>query len=93
MMQRSEIFAAVRAAILETSSDLSEAEITEDSSFQTLGLDSLKLVELGVRVESLFGQDVVLDDWVDQESQNGSDGFTMSSFLDFIERSTQGVTA
>ena len=85
-MQRSEIFAAVRAAILETSSDLSEADITEDSSFQTLGFDSLKLVELGVRVESLFGQEVVLDDWVEQESQKGSKGFTMLSFLDFIDR-------
>ena len=85
-MHRNEIFAAVRAAIRDTSPDLSEAEVTESSSFQTLGLDSLKLVELGVRVEDAFGQEVVLDDWVDQESQKGADGFTMSSFLDFIER-------
>jgi len=85
-MQRSEIFAAVRTAIRETSSDLAEADITETSSFQTLGFDSLKLVELGVRVESLFGEGVVLDDWVEQESQKGAQGFTMSSFLDFIER-------
>jgi acyl carrier protein len=85
-MHRDEIFTAVRAAIRETSPDLSEAEITESSSFQTLGLDSLKLVELGVRVEDVFGQEVVLDDWVEQESQKGADGFSMSSFLDFIER-------
>ena len=85
-MQRSEIFAAVRTAIRETSSDLAEADITENSSFQTLGFDSLKLVELGVRVENLFGEGVVLDDWVEQESQKGAQGFTMSSFLDFIER-------
>jgi acyl carrier protein len=86
MMQRSDIFTAVRATILDTISDLSEAEITEDSSFQTLGFDSLKLVELGVRVENLFGPEVVLDDWVDQELQKGAKGFTMSSFLDFIQR-------
>jgi acyl carrier protein len=88
-MTRSEIFDAVRAAIRETSSDLSEAQITEDSSFQTLGFDSMKLVELGVRVESLFGEQVVLDDWVEQESQKGISGFTVSSFLDFIERAAK----
>jgi acyl carrier protein len=85
-MKRSEIFTAVHAAIRETSPDLADGDITESSSFQTLGLDSLKLVELGVRVEDVFGEEVVLDDWVEQESQKGVEGFTMSSFLDFIER-------
>lgn len=89
-MQRNEIFTAVRTALLETSSDLSPAQITEESSFQTLGLDSLKLVELGVRVEGLFGERVVLDDWVEQEQGKGAQGFTMSSFLDFIERARGG---
>lgn len=84
-MQRSEIFTAVKTAILETSSTLSGSDVTETSSFQTLGFDSLKLVELGVRVENLFGEGVVLDDWVEQESQKGAQGFTMGSFLDFIE--------
>jgi len=88
-MTRSEIFSAVRASILETSSDLKEAQVTEASSFQTLGFDSLKLVELSVRVEKLFGEEVVLDDWVEEESLKGTQGYTMSSFLDFIQRSTK----
>lgn len=88
-MQRTEIFAAVRTAILETNADLSEAEVTEDAFLQTLGFDSLKLVELGVRVENLFGQKVVLDDWVDEESLKGAEGYSMASFLDFIERVTK----
>ena len=77
----------VRGAILRTSPDLDPAEITEASSFQTLGLDSLKLVELGVWVEQIFGEKILLDDWVDQESLKGTGGFSMSSFLDFIDRS------
>jgi len=77
----------VRGAILRTSPGLDPGEIFETSSFQTLGLDSLKLVELGVWVEQIFGEEISLDDWVDQESLKGVDGFTVSSFLDFIDRS------
>jgi acyl carrier protein len=77
----------VRGAILRTSPDLDPAEITEAASFQTLGLDSLKLVELGVWVEQIFGEKILLDDWVDEESLKGVEGFSMSSFLDFIDRS------
>jgi acyl carrier protein len=86
-MERNEMFEKVRGAILHTSPDLDPDEVTETSSFQTLGLDSLKFVELGVWVEQIFGEKILLDDWVDQESLKGSEGFTMSSFLDFIDRS------
>lgn len=86
-MERNEMFEKVRGAILRTSPDLDPSEVTETSSFQTLGLDSLKFVELGVWVEQIFGEKIQLDDWVDEESLKGSEGFTMSSFLDFIDRS------
>jgi acyl carrier protein len=86
-MDRNEMLEKVRGAILRTSPDLDPGEITETASFQTLGLDSLKLVEMGVWVEQIFGEKISLDDWVDQESLKGTDGFTMSSFLDFIDRS------
>ena len=36
--------------------------------FATLGLDSIRMVELGVRLEQMFGEAVVLDDWIDQEA-------------------------
>lgn len=81
------MFEKVRTAILRTSPTLSPGEVTESSSFQTLGFDSLKLVELGVWVEQIFGDRITLDDWVDQESLKGADGFTMVSFLEFIEQS------
>ncbi len=86
-MERNEMFEKVRGAILRTSPDLDPAEVTETSSFQTLGLDSLKFVELGVWVEQIFGEKILLDDWVDQEALKGTEGFTMASFLDFIDRS------
>lgn len=86
-MDRTQIFEKVREAILRTSPTLKPGEVTEESSFQTLGFDSLKLVELGVWVEQMFGGSIVLDDWVDQEAAKGADGFTMTSFLDFIEQS------
>ena len=86
-MERTQIFEKVREAILRTSPTLTPGEVTEASSFQTLGFDSLKLVELGVWVEQIFGDGIVLDDWVDQEAAKGADGFSMTSFLDFIEQS------
>lgn len=85
-MERRVIFEKVRQAIVEASPDLEPDDITETASFHTLGLDSLKVIELGVRVEQIFGERVALDDWMDEESDKGLDGFTMSSFLDFIER-------
>ena len=85
-MQRSEILAKVKTLIMETTNGVTEADITEDASFQGLGLDSLKLVELSVRVEDVFGEDVILDDWVEEESVKGVDGFKVASFLDYIER-------
>lgn len=86
-MIREEMFEKVRDAILRTSPDLDPGEVTEGASFQTLGFDSLKLVELGVWVEQIFGSKVTLDDWVDQEALKGTDGFTMKSFLDYITQS------
>jgi acyl carrier protein len=86
-LDRTQILEKVRDAILRTSPTLQPGEVTESSSFQTLGFDSLKLVELGVWVEHIFGEGITLDDWVDQEAAKGADGFTMTSFLDFIEQS------
>lgn len=86
-MDRQAIFEQVRDTILQTNPDLDPSEIDAACSFQTLGLDSLRVVELGVRVEQVFGDRVVLDDWVDEESLRGADGYTMRSLLDFVERS------
>ena len=42
---------------------------------------------IGYSTELKKGEKILLDDWVDQESLKGTDGFTVSSFLDFIDRS------
>jgi acyl carrier protein len=40
-------------------------EVKEDASFDSLGLDSLDIVELSVRVEDVYGIDIEEDDLED----------------------------
>jgi acyl carrier protein len=40
-------------------------QVAEDSSFDVLGLDSLDIVELSVRVEDVYGIDIEEDDLED----------------------------
>lgn len=40
-------------------------QVAEDSSFEVLGLDSLDVVELSVRVEDVYGIDIEEDDLED----------------------------
>lgn len=40
-------------------------QVSEDASFDSLGLDSLDLVELSVRVEDVYGIDIEEDDLED----------------------------
>jgi acyl carrier protein len=40
-------------------------QVSEDSSFDVLGLDSLDVVELSVRVEDVYGIDIEEDDLED----------------------------
>jgi len=82
------ILEQVRKVVLETNPSLGPDDVVPESTFGTLGLDSIKLVELGVRIEELFGEDVTLDDWVDQEKNRAQDGFTVASLVTFIEQAT-----
>ena len=52
-----------------------------------MGLDSIRMVEMGVRLEEMFGDKVVLDDWIDQEAGRAGEGYTVGSLIAFIERS------
>ena len=47
----------------------------------------MRLVELGVRLEQMFGERVILDDWIDQEAVRGDEGYTVGSLVSFIEKS------
>ena len=85
--RRTEILARVRALALETNPHLKAAEITEDATLASMGLDSVAVVELSVRVEDAFGAQVVLDDWINQEATREEYGYTIGSLLTFIERS------
>ncbi len=86
-MDRAQILDRVRALAIETNPDLKDLEITEAATFGTMGLDSVRMVELGVRVEEVFGTDVVLDEWIDRETARGDGSFTVGSLVSFIETS------
>lgn len=86
-MDRARILEQVRELAIATSPELKASEITESASFGTMGLDSIRMVELGVRLEELFGPAVVLDDWIDQEAARDGDSYTVQSLVTFIESS------
>lgn len=86
-MERADILARIRELAVATRPDLKASDITESATFGTLGLDSVRLVELGVRLEHLFGERVVLDDWIDQEAARGDESYTVRSLVTFIEQS------
>ena len=89
-MEREKILEEVRNIVVATVPDLKGTKITSESTFGTLGLDSIKLVEIGVRIEQAFGAKIVLDNWVTQESARGENSFSMGSLVEFIQKSGTG---
>lgn len=53
-------------------------EVTEEASFDSLGLDSLDVVELSVRVEDVYGIDIEEDDL--------EDVYTIGNAIDVVLR-------
>ena len=86
-MDRARILEQVRELAIATSPALKASDITETATFGTMGLDSVRMVELGVRLEDVFGPKVVLDDWIDQESAREDESYSVRSLVAFIERS------
>ena len=88
-MDRSEILARLRQSILETTPDINPENVNEDSTLGTLGLDSLRLVELGVRIEQEFSERVSMDAWLDLENAREGKNFMLGSLVDFIHQALQ----
>jgi acyl carrier protein len=72
---------------METNPHLKEGEITEEATLASMGLDSVAIVELSVRLEEVFGSEVVLDDWINQEAAREQQSYSVASLVTFIERS------
>ena len=86
-IDRAEILDRVRELAVATRPDLKASDVTDTATFGTMGLDSIRMVEMGVRLEEMFGDKVVLDDWIDQEAGRAGEGYTVGSLIAFIERS------
>ncbi len=84
-MDKFEICNKIYNVLREVNPKLEQSKISEEASFFDYDIDSLKLIELGLRIESEFGQELNLDDWVDQESQNENNSFSIASFITFVQ--------
>ncbi len=84
-MDKSEICNKIYNVLREVNPKLEQSKISEEASFFDYNIDSLKLIELGLRIESEFEQELNLDDWVDEESQKENNSFSISSFVKFVQ--------
>ncbi|MBP1758425.1 MAG: acpP 1 [Firmicutes bacterium] len=73
------IFEAIAKLIAEHN-DCDVAEITMDTSFQALGIDSLDTVELLMNLEDTIGKEIELDQKVE----------TVGDLVRFVESKCQG---
>jgi acyl carrier protein len=90
-MTRDAIMQELVRSIAATNPNIDATKIGEDTTFGTLELDSIKVVELSVRLEELFGGRVELDDWVDQHAGSDYSGLTVGSLATFIEKASQAA--
>ena len=85
-MQRSEILNKICEVLLGINPTLATSQISEDTSLVDFDIDSLKLIELGLHLEKEFGEQVALDEWIEQESRKESEAFSVSSLITFIQQ-------
>ncbi|HEY3699545.1 MAG TPA: acyl carrier protein [Spongiibacteraceae bacterium] len=83
---RVDAFEIIKSCIAQSLPELAIANITEDVSLSSLGVDSIKLVEISVRIEEAFGEKVVIDDWIDEQMNlDVDDRYTIRSLIEFVE--------
>jgi acyl carrier protein len=65
---------------------LRDVRLDDEVTLQDLQLDSLKLVELGVRLEESLGSLIYFDDWMDDERAKSQGAFSLGSLVAFVEK-------
>jgi acyl carrier protein len=83
-MNRQEIEKKIAEVLIAVEPKLAGQEIGPEATLSGLGLDSLKLVEIGVRMEDVFGEEIVFDDWLEEEQEKAEAGFSVGSLTKLI---------
>lgn len=83
-MQREDVEKKIAEILVAVEPKLEGTTIGPDSTLAGLGLGSLKLVEIGVRVEDTFGEEIVFDDWLEEEQGKAEAGFSVGSLTSLI---------
>lgn len=68
-MNTEKILELLKKTILDTVPNISQTDIVLETSLSDLGIDSIKTVELIIRLEETFGEEITFDDWLDQERE------------------------
>jgi acyl carrier protein len=87
-MNLAEINAVVRKSIVDVDPRLEGISFHPETTLAELRLDSLKLIEVGVRLEDAFGDNIHFDEWLESErAKPEAEAFRVGSLVSFIERS------
>jgi acyl carrier protein len=85
-MNRVEIEGTIRRSIVEVEPRLKDVALVGETTLAALGLDSLKVIEVGVRLEDAFGGGVRFDDWLeDERTKPAGNAFSIASLVQFVD--------
>jgi acyl carrier protein len=86
-MAQPEIQQRIHQAIVAVEPRLEGKTFSEDTTLADLGLDSLKLIEVGVRLEDAFGDQMRFDEWLEGErAKPQGSAFKVGSLITFIQK-------
>lgn len=87
-MNRQDIKNKLQESMVAVNPKLAGVPLDDATSLADLGLNSLKLIELGVRLEDSFGNEIGFDNWIEQERGKSGVAFQVGSLVSFLaERS------
>ena len=84
-MKRTEILDSARAALVRVRPELASIDISETTTLAEMGIDSIRMIEVGVHLEDLIGSEIDFDAWIDQEREKEEGDFLLGSLVSYLE--------